>query len=74
MKGTIDSWRRSDKPALEIADQSVIIQKNWITPGGYLQVNVQAGNPDNGGTAVFDNIKWNGFFCAGLSPSAATSI
>lgn len=47
-------------PALEIADQSVIIQRNWITPGGYLQVNIQAGNPNNGGTAVFDNIKWNG--------------
>ncbi|MGQ9539686.1 MAG: carboxypeptidase regulatory-like domain-containing protein [Armatimonadota bacterium] len=47
-------------PALEIADQSVITQRNWITPGGYLQVNIQAGNPNNGGTAVFDNIRWNG--------------
>ncbi len=45
---------------LVLADQSIIVQKNWITPGGYLQVNIQAGNPNNGGTAVFDNIRWNG--------------
>jgi len=47
-------------PAMALADQSIIVQKNWITPGGYLQVNIQAGNPNNGGTAVFDNIRWNG--------------
>ncbi|MCS6831599.1 MAG: hypothetical protein RMM08_11045 [Armatimonadota bacterium] len=47
-------------PALALSDQSIIVQKNWITPGGYLQVNIQAGNPANGGTAVFGNIKWNG--------------
>jgi hypothetical protein len=47
-------------PALALADQSIIIQRNWISPGGYLQVNIQAGNPNNEGTAVFDNIKWNG--------------
>ncbi|MCS6950701.1 MAG: dockerin type I domain-containing protein [bacterium] len=47
-------------PALALADQHIIVQRKWITPGGYLQVNIQAGNPNNGGTAVFNNIRWNG--------------
>lgn len=47
-------------PALALADQHIIVQRNWITPGGYLQVNIQQGNPDNGGVAVFNNIRWNG--------------
>ncbi|MEJ5250999.1 MAG: hypothetical protein HPY54_02600 [Chthonomonadetes bacterium] len=47
-------------PAIALSDQSIIVQKNWITPGGYLQVNIQTGNPNNGGIAVFDNIRWNG--------------
>lgn len=47
-------------PALALSDQSIIVQRNWITPGGYLQVNIEAGNPNNGGTAVFNNITWNG--------------
>jgi hypothetical protein len=45
-------------PPLALVDQRLFT--GWITPGGYLQVNIQAGNPNNGGTAVFDNIRWNG--------------
>lgn len=45
-------------PATALSDQNLFT--GWITPGGYLQVNIQAGNPNNGGVAVFDNISWNG--------------
>ncbi|GIV21240.1 MAG: hypothetical protein KatS3mg023_2991 [Armatimonadota bacterium] len=45
-------------PAAALSDQNLFT--GWITPGGYLQVNIQAGNPNNGGVAVFDNITWNG--------------
>lgn len=45
-------------PATALSDQNLFT--GWITPGGYLQANIQAGNPNNGGVAVFDNISWNG--------------
>lgn len=41
-------------PALALADQGQL--GSWVTPGGYLQVQVDAGNPDNAGAALFNHI------------------
>ncbi len=41
-------------PALALADQGLFT--GWITPGGYLQVAIDAGNPSNAGAALFNNI------------------
>jgi len=55
-------YRAGDResPAIALSDQSIIVQRNWITPGGYLQAQIKAGDPNNGGVAVFNNIRWNG--------------
>ncbi|GBC95199.1 hypothetical protein HRbin16_00986 [bacterium HR16] len=47
-----------DSPALAL--DYVDPNNAWITPGGYLQVQVMAGNPKNGGAALFNTILWNG--------------
>lgn len=41
-------------PALALADQGLFT--GWITPGGYLQVQIDKNNPSNGGAALFNNI------------------
>lgn len=45
-------------PALALDSQGLFT--GWITPGGYLQVQVMSGNPTNGGAALFNTILWNG--------------
>jgi hypothetical protein len=41
-------------PALALESQGLFT--GWITPGGYLQVQVDKNNPRNGGAALFNNI------------------
>lgn len=41
-------------PALALADQNLLT--GWISPGGYLQVQIASGNPSNAGAALFNNI------------------
>lgn len=41
-------------PALALDSQSLFT--GWITPGGYLQVVIDAGNPNNAGAALFGHI------------------
>lgn len=41
-------------PALALDSQNLFT--GWITPGGYLQVVIDAGNPSNAGAALFNNI------------------